>query len=157
MFPWNIFPFNKDSKNMLQKMKPEEIDNYVQNIMEKMIPANMRGMMLPQDLLSNFQAPLGQQAPAAGPLHSSAFETHDFVFVRIPIKDENWLKQIRIYHTSNQLIVENIPQLEDKQTITLPAIVKKKGAAANYKDGMLEVRIPKNIDMQFSQIDVTEI
>ena len=41
MFPWSIFPFNKDSKSMLQNMKPDEIDKYVQGIMGKMMPDNM--------------------------------------------------------------------------------------------------------------------
>ncbi len=156
MFPWNIFPFNKDSKNMLQQMKPEEIDKYVQDIMEKMIPGTMKGMMNPQDILNQFQSPIGSQQ-SQDALQSATFETHDFVFVRIPIKNEEWLKQMTIYHTSNKLLVEHIPDYEDKHSITLPAIVRKKGAAANYRDGILEVRIPKNIDMQFSQIDVTEI
>ena len=159
MFPWSMFPFNKDSKSMLQNMKPDEIDKYVQDIMGKMMPGNMQGMMNPQEIMNSFQSPLGQRSPSpsTGILNSTAFETHDFVFVRIPIKKEEWIKQLQIYHTSNQLIVEHIPDHEDKHTVTLPAIVKKKGAVANYKDGMLEVRIPKNVDMQFSQIDVTEI
>jgi len=144
-------------KDTLQKLKPEEIDNYVQDIMGKIMPANMRGMMNPQDMFNGFQSTGSQQQQTTGILNSTAFETHDFVFVRIPIKSEEWIKQIRIYHTSNQLIVEHIPQQEDKHTITLPAIVKKKGATANFKDSMLEVKIPKNVDMQFSQIDVTEI
>lgn len=156
MFPWNLFPFNKDMKNMFQNLKPDEIDKYVQDIMDKMMPGGMRGMMNPQDLMSSFQSPLGQQH-TTNPLNSSAFETHDFVFVRIPIKNEDWVKQVRIYHTSNQLIVEGIPEYDDQHKITLPAIVKKKGAVATYKDGVLEIRIPKNIDMQFSQVDVTEI
>lgn len=142
-------------QNMLQKVKPDEINNYVQDIMEKVIPGNLRGMMNSNDLLSS--NPLGQTQTAAAPLNSAAFETHDFVFVRIPIRNEDWLKKIRICHTSNQLIVERIPEYDDKHTITLPAIVKKKGAAATFKDGMLEIRIPKNVDMQFSEIDVSEI
>ncbi len=158
MFPWNMFPFNKNMKETLEKMKPEEIDNYVQDIIGKILPSNMRGMMNPQDMFSGFQSAAGpQQQSAAGVLNSNAFETHDFVYVRIPIKNEEWIRKLRIYHTSNQLIVEHIPQHEDKHTITLPAIVRKKGAAANYKDGILEVKIPKNIDMQFSQIDVNEM
>lgn len=157
MFPWNLFPFNKDMNNMFQKMKPDEIENYVQDIIGKMVPENMRGMMNPFDMMNSFQAPQGQQPSASEVLNSSTFETHDFVFVRIPIKNEEWVKQMRIYHTSNQLIIEQIPQSDDKHTITLPAIVKKKGAQANYKEGVLEVRIPKNYDMQYSQIDVTEI
>ncbi|WML44984.1 Hsp20/alpha crystallin family protein [Neobacillus sp. PS3-40] len=158
MFPWSMFPFNKESKSMLQNMKPDDIDKYVQDIMGKMMPGSMRGMMNPQEIMNNFQSPLGQQqTPSTDILNSTAYETHDFVFVRIPIKKEDWLKQLQIYHTSNQLIIEHIPDHDDKHTITLPAIVKKKGSVANYKDGMLEVRIPKNVDMQFSQIDVTEI
>ncbi|MED1467902.1 Hsp20/alpha crystallin family protein [Bacillus salipaludis] len=158
MFPWNMFPFNKDMKNNLQNMKPEEINNYVQDLIGKVLPGSMRGMMNPNEMFNGFaSAGTTQQQTATGALNSSAFETHDFVYVRIPIKSEEWLKQLRIYHTSNQLIVDHIPQYEDKHTITLPAIVRKKGASANYKDGTLEVRIPKNIDMQFSQIDVTEI
>lgn len=142
---------------MLQTMKPEEIDKYVQDIMGKMMPGNMQGMMNPQDMMSHFQSPLSTGTPQSqDALHSTTFETHDFVFVRIPIKDEDWLKQMVIYHTSNKLLLEHIPQHEDKHSITLPAIVRKKGAAANYRDGILEVRIPKNFDMQFSQIDVTE-
>ncbi|EKN65594.1 spore coat protein [Neobacillus bataviensis LMG 21833] len=157
MFPWNMFPFNKDMKDSMQKMKPEEINNYVQDIIGKVMPGNMRGMMNPQEMFSGFQTSGSQTQPATGVLNSTAFETHDFVFVRIPINNEEWIRQMRIYHTSNQLIVEHIPKQEDKNIITLPAIVKKKGATANFKDGMLEVKIPKNVDMQFSQIDVTEI
>ncbi|MDP4083589.1 MAG: Hsp20/alpha crystallin family protein [Bacillota bacterium] len=159
MFPWNLFPFNKDMKENLQKLKPDEIDKYVQGIMEKMMPGSMRGMMNPMDIMNTFQTPLNTQSQTTttGILNSTAFETHDFVYIRIPIKNEDWLKKLKIYHTSNQLIVEHIPEYDDKHTITLPAIVKKKGSAANYKDGMLEVRIPKNVDMQYSQIDVSEI
>ncbi|MDR6122748.1 hypothetical protein QFZ87_002345 [Bacillus sp. SLBN-46] len=155
MFPWNIFPINKDMKDKMQKMKPEEIDNYVQDLLGKIMPSNMRGMN-PQDFFSGVQSSV-QQPAATGGLNSTAFETHDFVFVRIPIKHDEWIKNLRIYHTTNQLIVEHIPQHDDKHVITLPAIVRKKGATANYKDNMLEVKIPKNIDMQYSQIDVTEI
>nr|WP_308435595.1 Hsp20/alpha crystallin family protein [Neobacillus kokaensis] len=138
-------------------MKPGEIDKYVQDIIGKALPDNMRGMMNPQEMFNAFQPSASQNSAPTGSLNSSAFETHDYVYVRVPIKDEEWLKKLRLYHTSNQLILEHIPEHDDKHTITLPAIVKKKGAAANYKDGILEVKIPKNVDMQFSQIDVTEI
>lgn len=146
-------------KDTLQKLKPEEIDKYVQDIISKVMPNNMRDMMNPMEMFNGFGSSQAapQAASSAGMLSSSAFETHDYVYVRIPIKDEEWIKKLRLYHTTNQLIVEHIPQQEDKHTITLPAIVKKKGASANYKDGILEVKIPKNIDMQFSQIDVMEI
>ncbi|MEH7500448.1 Hsp20/alpha crystallin family protein [Neobacillus drentensis] len=143
----------------MTKMKPEEINNYVQDIMGKIMPANMKGVMNPQEMFQGFPSSVSPhpQEPSRGILNSTAFETHDFVYVRIPIKREEWVKQLRIFHTSNQLIVEHFPHHDDKHTIILPAIVKKKGATATFKDNMLEVKIPKNVDMQFSQIDVTEI
>jgi hypothetical protein len=55
MFPWNMFPFTKDMKDSLQKMKPDEINNYVQDLIGKIMPNNMGGMTNPQDLFSNFQ------------------------------------------------------------------------------------------------------
>ena len=36
VFPWNLFPFNKETQNKLQQMKPEDINQYVQNAMGQM-------------------------------------------------------------------------------------------------------------------------
>ncbi|WNS73867.1 Hsp20/alpha crystallin family protein [Bacillus sp. DTU_2020_1000418_1_SI_GHA_SEK_038] len=155
MFPWSSFPFNKDMKNMMKQMKPDEVNKYVQSIMDQMMPQQMQGMMNPQNIMPGFNNGNGQ-SQKLNSLPSSVFETHDDVFVRIPIKNEQWLKDMRIYHTSNQIIIEHIPEHEDKHTIILPALVRKKGATALYKDGTLELKIPKNIDMQYSEIDVTE-
>ncbi|MDE3839241.1 spore coat protein [Bacillus methanolicus] len=158
MFPWNLFPFNKEMKNMMQQMKPEEIEKYVKDMLSKMLPQNMQGMVNPSDFLNKFHTGDSAAHASANPdqLQSSVFETHDHIFVRIPIIEEDWLKKMRLYHTSNQMIIEHIPNSNDKHTITLPALVKKKGATASHKDGMLEIKIPKSIDMQFSEIDVTD-
>lgn len=142
---------------MMKQMKPDEIDKYVQNMMNQMFPQGMQGMMQPQSFMPGFQNDAKQSPPSSSSLPSTVFETHDNVFVRIPIKNEQWLKDMRIYHTSNQMMIDHIPNLEDKTTIILPALVKKKGSTAYFKDGMLEIKIPKNVDMQYSEIDVTEI
>ncbi|CAM3496273.1 Hsp20/alpha crystallin family protein [Cytobacillus oceanisediminis] len=158
MFPWNLFPFNKDMKNLMQQMKPEEIDKYIQNIMGQMFPQNMQGMSGTPDFMKGFNtAAAGQKQPNPAALDSSVFETHDHVYVRMLIKKEDWLKDMKLYHTSNQMIIEHIPEKDDKHIITLPAIVKRKGSTAHFKDGFLEIKIPKNVDMQYSEIDVTEI
>jgi HSP20 family molecular chaperone IbpA len=154
MFPWHLFPFHKDTNNTMKQMKPEDINQYVENIMGQMIPNQMQGMMNPKDMMKGFNNQANQPTPSSFP--SSVFETHDFVFVRVPIKEERWRKDMRLYHTSNQMIIEHIPEHNDKHTITLPALVKKKGTTATIKDGILEVKIPKNVDMQYSEIDVTD-
>lgn len=143
---------------MMKQMKPDEIEKYIQTIMNQVFPQQLQGMMPAQNFMPGFNNQQDtRQSQQSSSLPSSVFETHNDVFIRIPIKDEQWLKDMRIYHTSNQMIIEHIPDREDKHTIVLPALVKKKGATAFYKDGMLEMKIPKNIDMQYSEIDVTEI
>lgn len=154
MFPWNFFPFNKDMKNKLQHMKPDEIDQFIKGILGNVMPAQSGTTMNPQDTVNHYRPQPSQQA---NPLNSTAFETHDSVFVRIPIKDESLLKKMRIYHTANKLMVEHIPEQDNKHSITLPAMVKKKGSSAKYKDGILEIKLIKSYDIQYSQIDVTEI
>lgn len=156
MFPWNLFPFHKDAKKSMQQMNTEDINKYIQNMMGQMIPEQMQGMMNPQDFMQGF-GKQQQQPSSSSNLSSLVFETHDFVFVRIPMKEEAWRKNLRLFHTSNQMIIEHIPEYEDKHIITLPALVKKKGTTARIKDDILEVKIPKNIDMQFSEVDVTDI
>ena len=47
--------------------------------------------------------------------------------------------------------------MDDTHKIPLPSLVKKKGTTAHYKEGMLEIKIPKNMDLQFSEVDITEI
>ncbi|MFC0415267.1 Hsp20/alpha crystallin family protein [Cytobacillus solani] len=156
MFPWNLFPFHKDAKKAMQQMNPEDINKYIQNMMGQMIPEQMQGMMNAQDFMQGF-GEQKQQPSSSSTFSSSVFETHDFVFVRIPLKEESWRKNLRLFHTSNQMIIEHIPEYEDKHIITLPALVKKKGTTAHIKDDILEVKIPKNVDMQFSEVDVTDI
>jgi HSP20 family molecular chaperone IbpA len=158
MFPWNLFPFNKKMNNQMGQLDQNEIDKFVKQMMGQMMPAQMQGMMNNQDWMKPTQSqPAGQEANGAGEsLSYSVFDTHNHVFVRISIKEESWLKQLKLYHTSNQLMVEQIPNINDKMTITLPSIVRKKGTTTSYKDNILEVKIPKNIDMQFSEIEIPE-
>ena len=144
-------------------MKPEEINQYVQNAMEqmgKMFHPSAQSHMNPQELFKSFQTAENETSSHSpvqkeSGIQYSVYETHDFVFVRIVIEQEEWLQQLKLYHTSNLLIIENIPEPGKKHTITLPALVKKKGSSAQYKEETLEIKILKNIDMQFSEIDIS--
>lgn len=159
MFPWNLFPFNKDAKSKMHGMKPADIQNYVQEMMDKMMPESLQKMN-PQDMFKNITS-----ANNGAPTNQSAnklfdyvvFETHYHCFIRIPIADEVWLKNMKIYYTSNQVIIQHIPKESDKHIITLPSIVRRKGSTATYKDNILEIKIQKSNEMNYSEIDVTEI
>jgi HSP20 family molecular chaperone IbpA len=159
MFPWNLFPFNNDTKKLFQQMKPEDIQKYVQEMTEKMFLPQMQKSFDPQQFFKGWNPLNRDETPSdtdSSALQTSVFETHDFVFVQIIMNDQNWLKDIKIFHTSNQLIIKHIPSFNDEHKITLPTLVKKKGSTAQVMDNILEVKLPKNPDMQFSEIDVTE-
>ncbi len=108
MFPWNLFPFNKETQNKLQQMKPEDINQYVQNAMgqmSKMFHPSAQGDMNPQELFKSFQTAENETRSHSSEqkessIQYSVYETHDFVFVRIVIEQEEWLQQLKLYHTS---------------------------------------------------------
>ncbi|QQZ11148.1 Hsp20/alpha crystallin family protein [Heyndrickxia vini] len=173
MFPWNMFPFNKN--NIMKQINPQDIEKQVQNMLSQFMPGKWEGMFNHEDMLkratSMFQQNTDQnttnsetntatqdQQPQSTPTEFdvSVFETFDDIYVRTPIKDEEWLKRVKIYHTSNQVIIENIPEVGQRHVITLPSLIKKKGTVAQYKDEMLEIKMTKNADMQFTEVDVAE-
>jgi HSP20 family molecular chaperone IbpA len=155
MFPWNFTPFNKDTIKKLQQMRPEEIEKYVNEMLGKMMPAEMQEMDFTKG--SNpFNISAQPTTQKFNQLEANVFETHDDVYVIIQVKNKNDVSNMRIFHTSNQLIIEHFPEAEDKHTITLPAIVKRKGARASYKEGTLEIKLPKSIHLQYTEIDIRE-
>ncbi|MDF2904251.1 MAG: spore coat protein, partial [Bacillus sp. (in: firmicutes)] len=108
MFPWNFSPLNKELRERLQNMKPEEVENFISGIMGKVLPSHLGGIKS-NDLFNNYKNPAAQHTSAENGLNIIPFETHEAIFARIPITDEKQLTQLSIYYTANQLIIENIP------------------------------------------------
>ncbi|MGE7766145.1 Hsp20/alpha crystallin family protein [Peribacillus sp. NPDC096540] len=155
MFPWNsLFSLknNSNQKDFMKNMQQNDVQSLIEKVFSQVIPDNMQGMMQQNDTSSK-----KENTRTEHPLHAEVFETHLFVFVRIPIEDEAWLKKMKLYHTSNQSIIEGIPEASDRHIITLPALVKKKGASAQFKESTLEIRLQKSYNTQYSEIDVSEI
>ncbi|MBD3109806.1 Hsp20/alpha crystallin family protein [Bacillus sp. AGMB 02131] len=150
MNPWNIlFPFQKYMKNFNGANQMKDMDEYISKFLSGLQNGDFGQMM-------NNTASANQQESAQNKLAAAIFETHSDVYVRIPIAERALMKHMKIYHTSNLLIVEGIPERTDRNTYTLPAIVRKKGNTALYKDGTLEIKLPKVNDLQYSEINITE-
>ena len=167
MFPWNsFFPFNKNMKDMMKNMNPQDVDQYVKGVMKEMFPRDWQGMQNPGDFMKNMGSMMdgkayehsredsAQSAPEKIPVN--IFEALESIYIQLKIPDEELVKNIKVFHTSNQAILENIPSAGERQVITLPTLVKKKGSSAQYKEGILEIKIPKSLDLQFTEIDVSE-
>jgi hypothetical protein len=69
LFPWNKFPFDKDLKEKMTKMKPEDINNYVQDLMGKIMPGNMNTGINPEEMFQGFQSSVSSPAPTSDRLN----------------------------------------------------------------------------------------
>ncbi len=155
-----VFPFQFLSpfKGGLQKWLDQnsyggEIDKYVQDILSKSIsPSNSNNHLT--ETFAVFEQEERKQENANSSLHVSTFETHDHIYVRVLIEDESHLSNLKIFHTSNQLIIEGLPSLDHKHVVTLPSIVKMKGTTSEYRNGFLQIKMVKKTDLQFTEIDV---
>ncbi|WP_113929222.1 Hsp20/alpha crystallin family protein [Bacillus sp. P14.5] len=167
MFPWNsFFPLNKNMKDMMKNMNPEDVDQYVKGVMKQMFPSDWQGTQNPGDFMNNMNNMMGgkqngpekdQERHENNPkIPVNVFEALEHIYIHIKLQDEELVKNMKVFHTSNQAILENIPSSGERQVITLPSLVKKKGSSAQYKDGILEIKIPKSIDLQYTEIDVAE-
>jgi len=147
MFPWGSFPFGKNMASGLQDMKPEAIEKYVRDAMEAYFPGQS---LNPFQTAEKYGEETSQEA---GQPEAAIFNTHDFVYVRMEIPEER-MDNIRLYHTSSQLIIENLLEEGKKKVYSLPSVVKKKGASASIRDGILEIRLLRAIDVQLSEISL---
>ncbi|WP_026694937.1 Hsp20/alpha crystallin family protein [Peribacillus kribbensis] len=155
LFPWNmLFPFGKNTDDIMKKMNSMEFQPYMEKFFSQFFP-NGKGMEDKGFPASLFKGGLNT-AGAPSPSGIQVFETHDSVYVRVPVRDSASLKRLKIYHTTNQLILDGFPEKNNKELITLPSIVKKKGASALLKEDILEISIPKGEDMQYSEINFME-
>ncbi|MGE8077765.1 Hsp20/alpha crystallin family protein [Peribacillus loiseleuriae] len=156
MFPWSsLFSFQKNSSDKIKHMNPNDIQSFMNQIFSQAMPDQMQQFMNQQNPNSNSHTQ--QNTSSDEKLQTAVFETHSDVYVRILIKDSTCIRNLKIYHTSNQLLIDGIPGCEEKLVTTLPCIVKKKGTTAQYKNETLEIRLAKQQDIQFSEIDVSEI
>ncbi|MGG3737643.1 Hsp20/alpha crystallin family protein [Aeribacillus pallidus] len=149
MLPWNLFPFHKNDQSPWKGFSPNQIEKYMADFMSNM----MRNFQ--NEGMSPLSTTTVDKAPSSSPFQYDVFETFEEVFVRIRLK-EDCLSALKLYHTSNQVILEHVPEENDRHVISLPALVKKKGGNALYKEGILELRFPKSHDWQFTELTIQD-
>lgn len=152
MFPWNtLFSSNKNQNSFMKNFQNNDVQSFINKVFSEVMPEKMQETMNPGT--SNPNRPQTGQLP----LNAKVFETHGYVYIRIPIEEENWLKKMKILHTSNQSMIHGVPNDDDQHIISLPALVRKKGTTAQYKDNVLEIRLQKQTDIPYSEIDISEL
>lgn len=87
-------------------------------------------------------------SPDTGAPSIKIFETLDFIFIRVPVQEESMLTGLKIFHTSLQVMLKSFPKPDAEQVIRLPSPVRRKGTTAKYRDGILEIRLLKKVNMK---------
>ncbi|MBA4544234.1 hypothetical protein H1164_15365 [Thermoactinomyces daqus] len=77
-------------------------------------------------------------------------EQNDKMVVQVPTPENTDVKDIRLFLDVNRLMITGIN--EDKELITLPVRGDCEGSEAHYKNGMLEIYIPKDKRNNFTEI-----
>jgi HSP20 family molecular chaperone IbpA len=107
-----------------------------------------------QRILRHAQSQQGLSASFAD-IDSHWFETHKSVIFRINVPKETNANLIRVWVSSHHLQLEGIPDTKHKHTFPLPAPVVAKASRAVFKDGVLEIRMPKSVsDKKYREIYV---
>ncbi|WP_010283718.1 Hsp20/alpha crystallin family protein [Bacillus timonensis] len=168
MFPFqSLFPF-KDIMQQLMKHSghSSSIEKFVQESISKSMSSSLdlfqnNASVIQRAFHENQVSEDGEvslpEQTKASELTPTIFDSHDHVYVKFRIKDSTKLSNVKIFHTSNTIIIEGYPNEESYHEFALPEIVKKKGATTSYKDEYLQIKLPKATDMQYTQIDVPPI
>lgn len=152
MFPWNKhFPFNNQSGQLpetFRNMNPKNVEDYIQSVM-----GNVFGEGFSQQFPYQGNLTAKEKQPQGNPANAELFETNDNIFVKLPATDDQ-AGNLRIQHNSNQLFIINYPAVGEQKKFILPCLVKRKGTKASYRNGILEIKLMKNEDLQLSEIDI---
>ncbi|MFQ3545971.1 Hsp20/alpha crystallin family protein [Halobacillus rhizosphaerae] len=144
----SLFPFGEDVDKWMKASQSNDIHKFVNGVLSNSMPKGLAQM--PGFSNMGFSNMGAEQAK----LNETVFDSHDHVYVKIPIHDPSSLDSLKIYHKSYQLIIEGVPYKGDLHTITLPSLVRKKGTVARYRDNELQIRLPKKIDTQYSEVNI---
>lgn len=80
------------------------------------------------------------------------FETHDFIVARIPVTESDAKPKLSLDTT--RLYVKGLPGDTPEQVVSLPAPIKPKYTKAEYKQGVLEVRMLKKGPEPMTDINI---
>lgn len=127
----------------MQKMMqdPRWVETFVQDILNKTMPKNGGGSIF------------GGGSPSQGDSEFSnrsdpeVFETHRSVIARIKVAKSEDTDGLKLAGNRFKLKLDGIKNMGPIE-VNLPSAVNHRGTRARYKDGVLEVRMPKETETE---------
>lgn len=162
------FPFFKGGlpKWLSQQYLNNDIQKFVHEVMEQSISTSLNNAKMMGSMYMNSEEERKPEKheeepeeskimePAKASLQATTFESLDHVYVKILLTDSSRLSHLKVYHNSNQLILEGIPDRDDRHVINLPSTVTMKDTVSEFRDSFLQVKMRKRNDPQFTEIAV---
>jgi HSP20 family molecular chaperone IbpA len=112
------------------------LEEYIKDLVANVVPDAMVGA----NKTMNMTQPTSS-------LNFNVFETHTYVIARAKLSKGTDLGGIRILAGSNELLVKGLPEGDDK-VIALPGRVRPNESKAVYKNGVLEIRMPRDEEQE---------
>lgn len=166
--PYDPVQMNEKLRDMLMRGDTTELPTYIQELLTQSIATPITRTIL-APLAQSLAAPLSQyfsnpmfqnvksepvvQDEPAGKVSNSLnpqlFEILGFVVIRTQIPDDVNQENIKVSISTTHVTIKGDPSGSD-HIIPLPPGAKKEGATAVFKDGILEIRIPKENEASVS-------
>jgi hypothetical protein len=108
-----------------------------------------------RDLLSD-ALPVSYSKPSISSQVKSAtfniFETHHMILVKIKLLQNVTPQSVKFFlGGANELLIKGLPD-EEEHKMNLPSNVRHSGSKVVYKNGVFEVRMPKEEGVSFKEI-----
>ncbi|WP_223701884.1 Hsp20/alpha crystallin family protein [Sutcliffiella deserti] len=158
MFPWSkMFPFPKEyMKDDI--FKQTDVEGMMNKAMKNKIPAPHQMLDSTNffeqsfDMLNRIQSKKKKHKKTG--FDANVFETHEDVIIRFPLSPEEKILELKTTHDTTTCYIENVPHNGNKQSIKLPCTVKSNGTKAIYKNGIVEIKIPKETNIPLTKIPI---
>lgn len=155
-------------KEMLVKGDTTELPNFIQEVLMQSV-ANPLTQAILAPLAQSLAAPLSQyfsspmnnsyQSGSAvqeesvseipNSLNPQLFEIHGFVVIRTTIPQDIDEKDIKVLIATSHVTIKGDPS-GNEHVIPLPQGTKKEGVSAAFKDRVLEIKLPREIEAEAS-------
>jgi HSP20 family molecular chaperone IbpA len=110
------------------------LDGYIQNMISQAIPSSQHFSGFTQNRL-----------------RPDVFETHQDMIVRVRIPERANTRKLGVaFNNANKVRISGLGDRDE--TISLPAAGRYDGSKAFFKDGILEIRIPKELNEAYQDI-----
>ncbi len=155
MNPWQSFfkntpPWMKQMNHM-NLTSPEDIDKYIQQCFQSMF--NQQNPIQEKQSHSTGEPNSDRTPQSTEQENIHLFESFDFIFVHVPVSNEEWTAGVKISHSSTKLFIHYSHQ-DTPIHLTLPSLVKQRNTTAKYRKGLVEIRLEKANDNNRTEISI---